>query len=147
MAPGYETNDEARVPLIMKLEKSLYGLRQSPKNWFGTMDVELPVIDFRRLKSDYCVYLYEDETGFVILTLYMDGILLLSASKSLLNKFKKQLNNWFELSDMSDVSITLGINITRHCKNVATTISQKGYTEDVVQRFGMEGCNPRTPPE
>ena len=30
MAPGYETNDETGVPLVMKLKKSLYGLRQSP---------------------------------------------------------------------------------------------------------------------
>ena len=27
MAPGYETNEEAGVPLVMKLKKSLYGLR------------------------------------------------------------------------------------------------------------------------
>ena len=30
MAPGYETNNEIGVPLVMKLKKSLYGLRQSP---------------------------------------------------------------------------------------------------------------------
>ena len=50
MAPGYEINDEAGVPLVMKLKKSLYGLRQSPKNWFSTLDVELAVIGFRPLK-------------------------------------------------------------------------------------------------
>ena len=44
MVPGYETNDEAGVPLVMKLKKNLYGLRQSPKYWFGTMDVKLAVM-------------------------------------------------------------------------------------------------------
>ena len=43
MAPGYETNDKAGVPLVMKLKKSLYDLQQSPKDWLGTMDVELAV--------------------------------------------------------------------------------------------------------
>ena len=92
MVPGYETSDEAGVPLVMKLKKSLYGLRQSSKNWFGTMDVELAVIGFHPLKSDPRIYIHENETGFVTLTLYVDDdILFLSSSKSLLNKLKKQL--------------------------------------------------------
>ena len=95
MAPGYETNDEAGVPLVMKLKKNLYVLRKSPKYWFGTMDVELAVIGFRPLKSDPCVCVCENETGFVVLTLYVDDILFLSASESLLNNLKKKLMNRF----------------------------------------------------
>ena len=57
MAPGYETNDEAGVPFVMKLKKSLYGIRQSQKTWFGTMDVELANIGFLPIKSDPFVYL------------------------------------------------------------------------------------------
>ena len=41
MAPGYEIADKSGVPVVMKLKKSLYGLLQSPKNWFGTMDHHL----------------------------------------------------------------------------------------------------------
>lgn len=32
MAPGYEIADLSGVPLVMKLKKILYGLRQSPMN-------------------------------------------------------------------------------------------------------------------
>ena len=135
MAPGYETNDEAGVPLAMKLKKGLYDLRQSPKSWFGTMDVELAVVGFRPLKSDPCVYVYEDETGFVVLTLYVADILFLSASKSLLNKLKKKIMNRFEMSDMCDVSRILGIKVTRDLEKGTITISQKDHTEDVVQRY------------
>ena len=146
MAPGYATNDKSGVPLVMQLKKRLYGLRQSPKNWFGMVDVELNVIVFRLLKSDPCVYIYEDETGFIILTLCMDYVLLLSASKSLLNKLKKQLMDRFKMSDMSDVSRTLGMTVTRDRKKEVITISQKDYTEDVVQRYGIEGSNPAYTP-
>ena len=31
-APGYERSNESGVPLVMKLKKSLYGLRPSPKS-------------------------------------------------------------------------------------------------------------------
>ena len=148
MAPGYETNDEAGVPFLIKLKNILYGLRQNPKNWFSTMDVELAVIGFRPLKSDLCVYVYEDETGFVVLTLYVNDIMFLSAGKPLLNKLKKKLRNRFEMSDMGDVSrILLGMNVTRDREKGTITINQKYYTEDVVQRYRMKGGNPAYTPE
>jgi len=58
----------------MKRKKRLYGLRQSPKNWFGTMDHHLANIGFLPLKSDPCIYVFEDDTGFVILTPYVDDV-------------------------------------------------------------------------
>ena len=62
MAPGYATYDKSGVPFVMKLKKSLYGLGQSPKNWFGTMDDHLSNIGFRSLKLDPGVYVFEDKT-------------------------------------------------------------------------------------
>ena len=41
--------------LVMQLEKSLYGLAQSPGNWFYTIDPVLVEIGFVSLKSDTCV--------------------------------------------------------------------------------------------
>ena len=146
MAPGYDTNDEAGVPLIMELKKSLYGLIQSPKNWFSTVDVELAAIGFRPLKPDPSVYVYEDETGFVVLTLHVDDIMFLSASKPLLNKLKKKLMNRFEISDMGDMSRILGMNVARDREKGTITINQKDYTEDAVQRYGIKGCNPADTP-
>ena len=42
----------------MKLCKSLYGLRQSPKNWSSTIDIYVMKIGFKPLKSDPCVDVY-----------------------------------------------------------------------------------------
>ena len=145
-APGYKSNDEAEVLFAMKLKGSLSGLRQSPKNRFGTMNVELAIIGFRQLKLDPCVYVYEDETGFVVLTFWEDDILFLSASKSLLNKLKNKVMNRFEMSDMGDVSRILGINVTRDHGKGTITIVQKDYAEGVIQRYSMKGCNPAYTP-
>ena len=91
MTPGCKTTSKAGVPLIIKIKKRFYGLRQSSKNWFGTMDAELAIIGFRLLKSDPCMHIYEDESGVVILRLYVDDILFLSASETLPHNLKKQL--------------------------------------------------------
>ena len=141
MAPGYEIYDMSGVPFVMKLEKSLYGLRQSLKNWFGTMDDHLSNIGFRSLKSDLCVYVFEDKTSTAILTLYVDDILLLGNNKQLLGKLKKQLMDRFEMTDLGDVLKVLGMNVTRDRENGTITIDQKDYTEDILERYGMTNCN------
>ena len=44
--PGFETQGKNGVPFVMKLGKSLYGLAQSPGNWFDTIDPVLISIGF-----------------------------------------------------------------------------------------------------
>ena len=113
MAPGYERNNESGVPFVMKPKESLYGLRQSPKNWFSTINHHLGKIEFRSLKSDPCVYVYEDENGSAILTLYVDDVLLLGANKQLLENLKKQLIDRFEMTSMGNLSKVPGVSVTR----------------------------------
>ena len=48
---------------------------------------------------------------------------------------------------MGEVSRTFGMNVTRDRDKGSITISQKDYKGDVVQRYGMEGCNPAYAPE
>ena len=60
MAPVYEAKDEATgVPQVIKLLKSLYSLKKSPKNWHGTIDTCLVGIRSKALKSDPCVYMFK----------------------------------------------------------------------------------------
>ena len=110
------------------------------------MDHQLGKIGFRSLKSDSCIYIYEDDNSSAILTLYVDDIVLLGANKQLLGKLKKKLMGRFEMTDMGDVSKVFGMNVTRNHDEGTITINQKEYTEDIVQRYGMRGCNPTYTP-
>ena len=76
----------------------------------------------------------------------MDDVLLLDANKQSLDKLKKQLMDRFEMTDIGDVSRLLGMNVTRDREEGTITINQKNYTEDMVQRYGMRGCNPAYTP-
>ena len=77
------------------------------------MDQGLDDIGFHPLKSDSCVYIYEDEVGFVILILYVDGLLLLDSNKLLLNKLKKRLTDRCAMTDTGNASRALGMNVAR----------------------------------
>ena len=128
MAPGYEVADKSGVPLVMKLKKGLYYLRQSPRNRLGAKDHHLAKIGFRPLESDPCIYVFEDDTGFVILVLYVDIVLQMGVNAQLLNKLNRQLMDRFKMADMGDVSRVLGMNVNRDRNKRTITIDQKDYT-------------------
>ena len=52
VAPGYEEFDDNEVPMVMRLINSMHGPRQSPTNWWNTMDENLVELSFKLLKSD-----------------------------------------------------------------------------------------------
>lgn len=68
-----------------KREKSLYGTSSKPQELFRYD---------RSQTFPPCVYIYEDELGFVIL---VDSLLLVAANKLLLNKRKKLVIDRFEV--------------------------------------------------
>ena len=97
----------------MKPGKSLYGLAQSPGNWFHTIDPVLISIGFLPLKSDTCIYIYNHDGVVIILTLYVDNLLVIGGDIQLIEKIRSKLMEKFKMTDMGDVSLVLGMQITR----------------------------------
>ena len=109
---------------MMKLGKSLYGLAQSPGNWFHTIDPVLISIGFVPLKSDTCIYIYERDGIIIILTLYVDDLLVIGGDTQLIEKIKRKLMDQFKMTDMGDVvSLVLGMQVTRDRQGKTLTIS------------------------
>ena len=58
---------------VCKLKKSLYGLKQSPRQWYKRFDSFMTSHQFRRSSYDSCVYFKKcDDGSFVYLLLYID---------------------------------------------------------------------------
>ena len=69
------------------LKKSLYGLKQSPKNCHRTFDAFLTSIGLCATKSEPCLY-YSVEAGeLVLLFLYVDDILLAATTRGIRDKY------------------------------------------------------------
>ena len=126
MPPGYDRCNKAGVLLVMKLKKDIYRLCQSIKNWFGAMDQFFAEIGFSLFISNPCVYNDEDEVGFVVLTLYVDDLLLLDANEMLFSKLKKQLMDRSETMNMGDVSRDFGMMSPVIAKRGRSRLYQRG---------------------
>ncbi|CAM9296067.1 unnamed protein product, partial [Sphacelaria rigidula] len=58
MTPGFEIANKKGIQLVMKLERSLYRLAQSPRNSWKTINQKLIELKFMPLESHSCVYIY-----------------------------------------------------------------------------------------
>ena len=77
---------------VCKLKKSLYGLKQSPRQWYKRFDSFMLSRDFKRSNYDSCVYLKIVNGSVIYLLLYIDDMLIAAEGKSEIAKLKAQLS-------------------------------------------------------
>ena len=83
------------------LKKSLYGLKQSPRQWYMRFDDFMVKNGYVRSCYDNCVYHKWLENGVgIFLLLYVDDILIASIDREEIEKLKMQLSSEFEMKDL-----------------------------------------------
>ena len=146
MTLGYEEFNNDGVPMVRRLLKSLYGLRQSPRCWYSTVDKHVVEIGFKSLKSDPCIYIYSEGGAIYVLTLYVDDVLLLGKDYKVLERIKRKLMGRFSMTDLGDVLLMFGMEVTRDRTKGTVTITQENYVKFLLERYGMGNCNPAHTP-
>lgn len=132
---------KGKESLILRLRKSLYGLKQAGRTWNAKMDTTLKSHGFTALDADQCIYIRRKQSSFILLSLYVDDLLIACNRLAELKQFKQQLTHEFDMEDMGEASFVLGIEIVRDRACRTLTIRQGAYTRALVQRHGMEDCN------
>jgi hypothetical protein len=124
---------------VCLLKRSLYGLKQSPRQWNNRFNEFMQRIGYERSKYDSCVYYKILLSGdYIYLLLYVDDILIASKDKEQVCELKTLLNSEFEMKDLGDAKKILGMEITRDRQAGTLTISQEGYLLKVLKDFGMD---------
>jgi len=144
--PGYEQTDASGKLLTCHLKKSLYGLKQSGRNWHSTLTDFLKKQGFTPNQSDQCVYTYHAENkDQIIILFWVDDIIIGSNNLDLISTTKQLLNKEFNMDDRGEINWFLGIDFTR-LENGCYQISQKRYAESILKRFKMDNCKAATTP-
>lgn len=136
--PGHENK-------VCKLKKSLYGLKQAPKQWHQKFDDVILSNGFALNQADKCVYSKFETSGKgVIICLYVDDMLIFGTSQDEVDKTKKFLSSSFDMKDMGEADVILGIRIKRG--NNGISITQSHYIEKILKKFNFENCSPVSTP-
>ncbi|KAK4388858.1 Retrovirus-related Pol polyprotein from transposon TNT 1-94 [Sesamum angolense] len=121
---------------VCKLVKSLYGLKQAPKQWHEKFDQTILAFGFTVNENDKCIYCKVKGDRIIILCLYVDDILLIGSCIEIITETKSFLKNKFEMKDMGEADVILGIKLIRSTDGIA--ISQSHYVEKILEKFGYQ---------
>ena len=127
---------------VCKLVKSLYGLKQSGRQWNKKLDSELKRIGLRPLHADHCLYIQRNSDSLVIVAVYVDDILIAASDSLSMDKIKTSLKGIFDMKDLGLIHYCLGIKFKQDLEKGVITMSQKKYIAEILDRFGMSDCNP-----
>jgi hypothetical protein len=97
----------------MQDEKSLYGLKKSPRMWYQKFDTYMLGLGFTRRKDDHCVYFKLVGDHLIYLVLYVDDMLLIGNNKEIIQDVKTQLSSKFDMKDLGAANFILGMEIKR----------------------------------
>ena len=83
---------------------------------------------------DKCVYTKSIDNEYVIISLYVNDMLAFGNSVDVVYSTKRFLASKFDMQDMSEASVILGVKIIRRDNGIMLT--QEHYVEKLLKKFG-----------
>src|SRR5580693_7236174 len=122
---------------FLKLNKSLYALKQAPRAWFYRVKKFFQELGLKSSTADPNLF-----TGHgVSILLFVDDMLIVGKRQQVDTMKAKILKQW-KGKDLKAVDTFVGFQIVRNRKERTLTIHQSFYTTKLLERLGMDKSNP-----
>ncbi|GAA0147368.1 transmembrane signal receptor [Lithospermum erythrorhizon] len=109
---GYES--KGKKHMVYKLHKALYGLKQAPRAWFSRIERHFLDEGFEENRNEHTLFTKRSKEGrIVIVSLYVDDLIITGDDEELIAKFKSSLIKQFDMTDLGGMSYFLGIHRTK----------------------------------
>lgn len=120
--------------IICKLRHSIYGLKQAAAVWYRTIKQVLQSMGFVAWSSDSCMFVCQ-ASSLANIVLYVDDLLIGSASDEEASAVKSELAQHFTVKDLDNVRYVLGIQV--QCDRVQGVLHmcQSQFVERLLEKF------------
>ncbi|KAH9521372.1 hypothetical protein DERF_005036 [Dermatophagoides farinae] len=135
--PGF-----AKDGKLWKLRKSVYGLKQSARNWFNHLN-NLLKTDFIQSKNDSCLYIHKQFDLFMLV--YVDDFLIGYKQQKDFQSIYEFLSKNLSLRDLGEPKKFCGFEINKNDGNYH--LSQSTFIQQLAEEFGVSSLArfPKTP--
>ena len=135
---GFENEISANKVYLLK--KALYGLKQAPRAWYSRLDEFLLSLGFEKSLNEATLYVKKVEDHILIVSVYVDDLLITGNMEKMVAEFKMNMKNKFEMNELGLLSYFLGMEIMQ--TKLRCFLCQRNFTMKLLKKFAMENCKP-----
>mmetsp|Transcript_25810 Transcript_25810/g.103099 ORF Transcript_25810/g.103099 Transcript_25810/m.103099 type:complete len:389 (-) Transcript_25810:818-1984(-) len=138
-APRQPTDGTA---ILYKVQRSWYGLRQSPRAWQNKLRAWLLTQGFTRAEADHCLYFYRRGGVVLLMTVIVVDDLLVAHSASNQGYYDSFFAAFKEFVNVREVSPSLyvGLWILRNRPNRRIIVKQTNAIKKLLQDHRLDDC-------
>ena len=96
---------------VFHFRKYLYGLKQSPRAWFGKFSQTVEEFGMQKSKSNHFVFYKNSSLGIILLVVYVDDIVTSGSDSKGISSLKSFLQSQFHTKDLGMLRYFLGIEV------------------------------------
>lgn len=129
---------------VWRMNKSLYGFKQSPKIWQDDVQEFLVSIGFVQCEIDHCIYIRSDPVHqkFTAVYVHVDDLAITGND---IEVFKTEISLKWEMEDLGLARVVVGIEVTRINEH-SYSLCQERFALTILERFSMLDCKPVSTP-
>ena len=140
--PGFVAQGE--IGKVCCLRKSLYGLKQSPRAWFGKFSQAIEKFGLQKSKSDHSVFYRNSSSGIILLVVYVDDIVITGSDSTGISSLKSFLQGQFHTKDLGMLRYFLSVEVMWRKHGIF--LSQRKYVLHLLSKTGKLGAKPCSSP-
>jgi Reverse transcriptase (RNA-dependent DNA polymerase) len=114
---------------ILKLKKTLYGLKQASRVRNMRIDGYFKENSFKQYMYKHAIYVKSRRRETLIVTFYVDDLIFMGNSSRMVEKFKGAMMKEFKMTDLRLMKYFLGLEVKQHEKNIFI-LTRSIYEED-----------------
>jgi hypothetical protein len=121
-----------------KLNKTLYGLRESPQAFYDDISTFLLSNGYVRTTSDPCMFYKRDSsTEFIMLVVHVDDFAIAASSTVMKEQFLSLIGSKYKYKECSTVESFLGIHVD-YAPDGSVLFSQPGRIDDIIRAYNLQ---------
>lgn len=129
-----------KSPYVCQLLKSLYSLKQAPRQWFAKLSSASLSYGFQQSKVDYTLFTKMTGKKYIAILVYVDDMIITGNEETEIVAVKRFLHSHFHMQDLGVLRCFLGLEVARSATGIF--ICQRKYALDLIYEVGLDNAKP-----
>ena len=134
------------LDMFFIFENRYMDLKKASLVWAKRLQTSLQYHGFNDLISDPCIYFKTTAAGLILIEIYVDDLLVAAKDENAVAEIKNMLAQEYMITDLGIVERYLGIEIEQNPNDKSILLRQSAYIQQLLEKFGMENCSPKSHP-